>query len=106
MMCAASDTVMATVEKKLQAALSPEKLMVTPTYGDPNGAHVTIEVVSDAFEGMMTVKRHQKVYKVIWEELQVRCLSGCHFKCKMTVANISSTSVLLRSRVLSTPWTS
>lgn len=72
MLSSPPDTVMATVEQKLEAALAPARLMVTPTYGDPNGAHVSIEVVSEAFEGMMTVKRHQKVYKVIWEELQVR----------------------------------
>ncbi len=65
------DTVMGTIEKKLSDALAPERLEVTPTYGDPQGAHVSIEVVSSAFEGMAVVKRHQAVYKVIWEELAV-----------------------------------
>lgn len=74
MMCATSgapDTVMETVKRKLSDALSPERLTVTPTYGDPNGSHVSIEVVSNAFEGLNVVKRHQAVYKVIWNELQV-----------------------------------
>lgn len=75
MMCAspeAPDTVMESVKRKLSDALSPDRLNVVPTYGDPNGSHVSIEVVSKAFEGLNVVKRHQAVYKVIWEELQVR----------------------------------
>lgn len=73
MMCVtpgAPDTVMATVEKKLSAALNPEKLIVTPAYDDPNGSHVSIYVVSDKFEDLNVVKRHRIVYKAIWEELQ------------------------------------
>lgn len=70
MMCAASDTVMATVEKKITAALEPASLVVTPAYGDPNGSHVSIHVVSKAFDGLNLVKRHRLVYKTIWEELQ------------------------------------
>jgi BolA-like protein 1 len=70
MMCTASDTVMATVERKISAALSPTRLVVTPAYGDPNGSHVSIHVVSAAFAGMGVVARHRLVYKAIWEELQ------------------------------------
>lgn len=64
------DTVMAQVERKLMDALSPEKLVVTPTYDDPNGSHVSIYVVSDVFEGDNVVKRHRKIYSAIWDELQ------------------------------------
>ena len=71
----ADDTVMARVHQKIADALSPQSLSVQPTYGDPNGSHVSINVVSQAFEGKNVVKRHQLVYKAIWEELQVRCLS-------------------------------
>lgn len=39
-------------------------------YDDPNGSHISIEVVSDAFEGKRPVQRQQLVYKAIWEELQ------------------------------------
>ena len=46
------------------------KLEVIPAYGDPNGSHVTITVVSKAFEGKRPVQRQQLVYKVIWEEMQ------------------------------------
>lgn len=72
-MCASAppsdDTVMAGVEKKLTAALSPTELDVIPAYGDPNGSHVSIRVVSTAFDGLNMVKRHRLVYKAIWEEL-------------------------------------
>lgn len=76
-MCASSpptdDTVMNTVHSKISAEFAPTRLVVTPTYGDPNGSHVSITVVSDLFEGLTPVKRHQAVYKAIWEELSV-----CH----------------------------
>ena len=39
-------------------------------YDDPNGSHVSIEVVSSMFEGKRPVQRQQLVYKAIWEELQ------------------------------------
>lgn len=65
------DNVMARVERKISDALSPKSLSVNPTYGDPNGSHVSIRVVSDMFEGKNVVKRHQLVYKAIWDELQV-----------------------------------
>jgi hypothetical protein len=44
--------------------LKPVKLEITPAYGDPNGSHVTIKVVSDAFEGKRSLQRQQMVYKV------------------------------------------
>lgn len=66
------DNVMASIHSKITAAFSPTRLQVTPTYDDPNGSHVSITVVSDAFEGLPSVKRHQAVYKTIWEELSVR----------------------------------
>lgn len=46
------------------AALSAVKCEVIPAYGDPNGSHVTINVVSAAFEGKRSVQRQQMVYKV------------------------------------------
>jgi stress-induced morphogen len=38
-------------------------------YDDPNGSHISIEVVSEKFEGKRAVQRQQMVYKAIWEEL-------------------------------------
>lgn len=64
------DLVVTSIQKKLQSALSPQRLDVRPTYGDLNGAHISIDVVSDAFEGLSMVKRQQLVYKAIWDELQ------------------------------------
>jgi stress-induced morphogen len=46
------------------AALKPVKLEIIPAYGDPNGSHITILVVSDAFEGKRALQRQQMVYKV------------------------------------------
>jgi stress-induced morphogen len=37
---------------------------VIPAYGDPNGSHVTITVVSKKFEGKRALQRQQMVYKV------------------------------------------
>lgn len=39
-------------------------------YDDPNGSHISIEVVSSMFAGKRAVQRQQLVYKAIWEELQ------------------------------------
>ncbi len=39
-------------------------------YDDPNGSHISVEVVSPLFEGKRAVQRQQMVYKAIWEELQ------------------------------------
>ena len=85
---AGGDTVVASIEKKIRngvfsrptgrfaiiedtlltrdmtAELKPVKLEVIPAYGDPNGSHVTILVVSDAFEGKRSLQRQQMVYKV------------------------------------------
>lgn len=51
-------------ETDVCAAFNPTLLEVIPAYGDPNGSHVTIKVVSDAFEGKRAVQRQQMVYKV------------------------------------------
>lgn len=39
-------------------------------HDDPNGSHITIEVVSFKFSGKRAVQRQQMVYKAIWEEMQ------------------------------------
>ena len=44
-------------------------LVWTGAYDDPNGSHISIVVVSDAFEGKRPVQRQQLVYKAIWEEV-------------------------------------
>mmetsp|Transcript_16435 Transcript_16435/g.23761 ORF Transcript_16435/g.23761 Transcript_16435/m.23761 type:complete len:138 (+) Transcript_16435:274-687(+) len=64
------DTVVDTCRMKLTEALKPLQLNIIPAYGDPNGSHITIEVVSDLFEGESVVARHRMIYKAIWDELQ------------------------------------
>eukprot|EP00960_Hanusia_phi_P036886 752582-Hanusia_phi.AAC.2 len=76
------DTVMSTIERKITSELKPVKLEVIPAYGDPNGSHVTINVVSQAFEGKRAVQRQQMVYKVIWEEMQGAIHAVDQMKCQ------------------------
>ncbi|KAA8491826.1 Protein BOLA4, chloroplastic/mitochondrial [Porphyridium purpureum] len=64
------DSLVSVVEKKIRASLEPVALEVTPTFGDPNGSHVTISVVSSKFDGLRMMPRHQMVYKAIFDELQ------------------------------------
>ena len=45
-------------------------LRLAGAYDDPNGSHISIEVVSSQFAGKRPVQRQQQVYKAIWEELQ------------------------------------
>ena len=48
----------------------PSACTHTGAYDDPNGSHISIEVVSSQFEGKRAVQRQQLVYKAIWQELQ------------------------------------
>ncbi|KAI9115296.1 hypothetical protein K1719_013615 [Acacia pycnantha] len=59
---------MQSMEKKIKDHLNAESVSVKDAYGD--GRHVSIEVVSSAFEGQSAVNRQRMVYKAIWEELQ------------------------------------
>jgi len=56
--------------QKIKDALDAKGVKVTGAYDDPNGSHISIEVVSSKFEGKRAVQRQQLVYKAIWEELQ------------------------------------
>ena len=56
--------------QKIGDALETENVKVTGAYDDPNGSHISIEVVSSLFEGKRAMQRQQLVYKAIWEELQ------------------------------------
>lgn len=62
--CAAETTVerlTALIETELEAT----ELEVTSANDDPNGAHVSIMVVSPKFEGVSRVKRQQAVYRCL-----------------------------------------
>ncbi|XP_072962551.1 protein BOLA4, chloroplastic/mitochondrial [Typha angustifolia] len=56
------------MEKKIKEQLEADFVAVKDAYGD--GRHVSIDVVSKAFEGQSAVNRQRLVYKAIWEELQ------------------------------------
>ncbi|XP_042439833.1 protein BOLA4, chloroplastic/mitochondrial-like isoform X2 [Zingiber officinale] len=56
------------MEKKIKEQLNADAVIVKDAYGD--GRHVSIDVVSKAFEGQSSVNRQRMVYKAIWEELQ------------------------------------
>jgi len=56
------------MQKKIKEQLNAEEVVVKDAYGD--GRHVSIDVISSAFEGQSHVNRQRMVYKAIWEELQ------------------------------------
>mmetsp|Transcript_21560 Transcript_21560/g.31573 ORF Transcript_21560/g.31573 Transcript_21560/m.31573 type:complete len:146 (-) Transcript_21560:203-640(-) len=66
----ADTTVVSTCQKKISDALETDKVTVTGAYDDPNGSHISIEVISEQFEGKRLMQRQQMVYKAIWEEMQ------------------------------------
>lgn len=65
------------LESKLQQELQPTLLKVineSSQHNVPEGSesHFRVLIVSNAFEGLTTVKRHQRVYSVISEEIKSR----------------------------------
>lgn len=79
-----ASSLQATIEQKLRDALGPSHLEVINesfmhASGKKNPAaetHFKVVVVSDRFEGLNPVKRHQLVYGVLGEELGVK--KGIH----------------------------
>ncbi|KAL2945533.1 Protein BOLA4 chloroplastic/mitochondrial [Bienertia sinuspersici] len=61
-------SLMQSMQNKIKDELNAESVTVLDAYGD--GRHVSINVVSSAFEGQSAVNRQRMVYKAIWEELQ------------------------------------
>ncbi|KAL5724549.1 Protein bola4 [Ranunculus cassubicifolius] len=59
---------MQSMHNKIKEQLNADLVVVKDAYGD--GRHVSIDVVSSAFEGQSAVNRQRMVYKAIWEELQ------------------------------------
>lgn len=66
----ADTSIVSVCQEKIQKALGTTDVKVTGAYDDPNGSHISIQVVSPLFEGKRAVQRQQLVYKAIWEELQ------------------------------------
>ena len=63
-------TVVQTCIDKITGAISPAELKIEGAFDDPNGSHISIYCVAEAFEGLRSMKRQQLVYKAIWEEMQ------------------------------------
>lgn len=59
---------MQSMQKKIKEQLNADTVVVKDASGD--GRHVSIDVISSAFEGQSAVNRQRMVYKAIWEELQ------------------------------------
>ena len=56
------------MKAKITTQLEAQSVDIQDAYGDAQ--HVTIDVVSAAFEGKNKVQRQRMVYKAIWEEMQ------------------------------------
>jgi acid stress-induced BolA-like protein IbaG/YrbA len=63
-------TVVATCTEKITAALDPTDIKVEGAYDDPNGSHITIYCVSEAFEGKRSLARQQLIFKEIWDVME------------------------------------
>ena len=63
-------TVVDTCKAKISAAIDVKELDIQGAYDDPNGSHITIYCVAEAFEGKRSLARQQMVFKAIWEEMQ------------------------------------
>ena len=50
--------------------LPAQALEVKGAFDDPNGSHIAIMCVSEAFEGKRSLARQQMVFKAIWDEMQ------------------------------------
>ncbi|KAG2454146.1 hypothetical protein HYH02_001182 [Chlamydomonas schloesseri] len=59
---------MESMKAKICEALETDNCSISDVYGD--GRHVSIDVVSNLFEGKNSMQRQRMVYKAIWLELQ------------------------------------
>lgn len=70
------------MKAKISEALQTDKVTVADVYGD--GRHVSIDVISDVFEGQNAVQRQRMVYKAIWLELSEAVHAVDAMTCKTT----------------------
>ena len=68
-------TVQKVLEEKLRSHLNPQWMRVineSPSHRVPEGSesHFRVIVVSEKFQGLSQVKRHQMVYQIIDQELK------------------------------------
>eukprot|EP00286_Rhodomonas_abbreviata_P012515 CAMPEP_0181319450 /NCGR_PEP_ID=MMETSP1101-20121128/17578_1 /TAXON_ID=46948 /ORGANISM="Rhodomonas abbreviata, Strain Caron Lab Isolate" /LENGTH=137 /DNA_ID=CAMNT_0023427051 /DNA_START=12 /DNA_END=425 /DNA_ORIENTATION=+ len=79
-LCSVSSSMYNTIHEKLTEGLEPVKLVVVDNshqhagHAGVNGrsgeTHFAVEVVSNKFEGLRAVKRHQLVYGLLKEEME------------------------------------
>jgi stress-induced morphogen len=63
-------TVVSRCTDKIKSALQTDRVIVKASSDDPNGSHITVECISEEFEGKTTLQRQRLVYKAIWDEMQ------------------------------------
>jgi len=49
--------------------LQTDRVLVKASSDDPNGSHITVECISQEFEGKSTLQRQRLIYKAIWDEM-------------------------------------
>lgn len=79
-----------TIEAKVLEAFTPERIRIDNDSkrhaGPAMESHFRLIIVSDAFDGMNSVKRHRSVYKCLADELagpvhalQLKCLTPAEY---------------------------
>jgi acid stress-induced BolA-like protein IbaG/YrbA len=63
-------TIVDVCRDKIKVALQTDQVIVTGAHDDPNGSHISVQVVSTLFAGKRPVQRQQMVYKALWDELK------------------------------------
>lgn len=63
------NTVVSRCTQKIKALLETDRCIVRSSSDDPNGAHITIECISEKFRGLRSMQRQQLLYKAIWDEM-------------------------------------
>lgn len=81
-----TSALMEQMKSKIMEALETDKVTIADVYGD--GRHVTIDVVSQVFEGKGAMQRQRMVYKVRsesgWLPLlpSLTCAMRCAMRCQ------------------------
>ena len=63
------NSIVSRCELKITEAVGSSYCRVKGSNDDPNGSHITIEVVSEIFKGKTSMQRQQMIYKAIWDEM-------------------------------------
>ena len=66
----ADRSVVGVCKELIKGQLSPTEVEVKGAFDDPNGSHIEIYCVAEAFEGKRPLARQQMVFKAIWDQMQ------------------------------------